>query len=402
MNEPIFILSDARTGSTLLRVILDTHPAICSPAELSLGLVCEDLYHLIESTLGQALLDQSAEARTELCLAETRRIVEGVLQKYCALKSKRRWCEKTPRNLRSLATLRAVFPDARYISLYRHCLDAVRSLMTLSSDIRYDLRGYLDAHGGRAVPALIERWCDRADDLLAFESAAGMSLRVRYEDLVGDPEAALRRILAFLGEEWQPDLLARVFTSPHDAGDGDPKIAGTSAVRADSVGGGRCLDLSETPPALLDRMRRTLTLLGYDEQPADAATTPRTSSRPVRADVGALFNQLFSERLERHRHWLRAPRHDVGVIVRGPGGGAWTLQFDASGARFSPSTAKSTATLAIDSTDLLDAVNGRFTFDEVRMKFAVEGDLRGLDRALADRVVQALFGDDLRTDVSGA
>ncbi len=415
MNEPIFILSDARTGSTLLRVLLDTHPAICSPGELSLGLVCEHLYHVIESTLGQALLDESPEARIEFCLAETRRAVEGILQKYCALKGKRRWCDKTPRNLRSLAKLKAVFPDGRYICLYRHCLDVVHSsleyhvdpddplgghprrqieIRRMPIDSLQAIREYLDKYDDRAVPAFIEQWCDRADDLLAFETAAtGTSQRVRYEDLVADPAGSLQRMLAFLGEEWRPDLVEQVFTSPHDNGLGDPKIAGTSTVRRDRVGSGRYLDLSTVPPALLDRMRRTLELLGYDEQPEVSAPSP--PSQRVHTDVAA-FIELFRQRLERHRPWLRAPRHDLGVIVRGEGGGAWTLQFDPSGANLGAGAGTSAVTIAVESTDLLDTANGRLTLRELRTRVAMEGDVASLDPKLLDRLVQVLFGENLR------
>jgi len=388
MNEPIFILSDARTGSTLLRVLLDTHPAICSPGELSLGLLCEHLYHGIDSTLGQAALEQSLEARTELCLAETRRIIDGILQTYCALKGKPRWCEKTPRNIRSVAKLRAVFPDGKYICLYRHCLDVVRSSIE-----------YFDKHGDHAVSEFIEQWCDRADDLLQFEqAAAGTSQRVRYEDLVADPAGVLQRILAFLGEEWQPDLLERAFVSPHDSGLGDPKIAGTSTVRSDRIGAGRRLDLSIVPPELLDRMRRTLELLGYDEQP-EVTVPPSSPSPPIHTTIATLVNELFSQRLERHRPWLRAPRHDLGVIVQGAGGGAWTLQFDQEGARLNPAAGRSAGTITIESTDLLDAANGRLTLGDLRNRVVMEGDIAALDFQLLDRLAQVLFADNLRADV---
>ena len=40
---PIFIASHARTGSTLLRYIIDTHPALCCPPELALGQLCSAL-----------------------------------------------------------------------------------------------------------------------------------------------------------------------------------------------------------------------------------------------------------------------------------------------------------------------------------------------------------------------
>jgi hypothetical protein len=145
-------------------------------------------------------------------------------------------------------------------------------------------------------------------------------------------------------------------------------------------------------------MRRTLALLGYNEQPEVAVPAPSPSC-PVHTDVAGLVGELFGQRLERHKAWLRAPRHDVGVIIRGAGGGAWTLQFDPSGARLSPATGTSTATMAIESADLLDAANGRLTFGELQTRVAMDGDIASLDSKLLVRLVQILFGDDLRPGV---
>src|SRR5438067_867005 len=53
VGAPIFILSNPRSGSTLLRFLLDAHPSICCPGELRLGAICEFVTTAVESTLGQ-------------------------------------------------------------------------------------------------------------------------------------------------------------------------------------------------------------------------------------------------------------------------------------------------------------------------------------------------------------
>ena len=61
----VFILCTPRSGSSLLRYILDTHPAICCPGELSLGQLCKDLYTAFYYTVGQVRAS-SEESRDAL------------------------------------------------------------------------------------------------------------------------------------------------------------------------------------------------------------------------------------------------------------------------------------------------------------------------------------------------
>ncbi|MCA1615986.1 MAG: sulfotransferase, partial [Acidobacteria bacterium] len=75
---PFFILSTPRSGSTLMRYIVDTHPEVACPSELNLGVLCDDLYMVVALTLGQTLPDPPGSAANERAvLAEVRRIVDG-------------------------------------------------------------------------------------------------------------------------------------------------------------------------------------------------------------------------------------------------------------------------------------------------------------------------------------
>src|SRR5437660_5875801 len=127
MAAPVFILSNPRTGSTLLRYLIDTHPDICCPGELRLGAITEFLTVAIELTLGRVQSCPGGETARLACFAEVRRIVDDLMDKYCRAKGKPRWCEKTPINLDHLDFLNAVFPDAQCLCLHRHGLDTVRS-----------------------------------------------------------------------------------------------------------------------------------------------------------------------------------------------------------------------------------------------------------------------------------
>src|SRR5438045_1491056 len=93
-SPPIFILSDIRSGSTLLRYILDTHPDICSPGELEIGKVCESLHWTIYSTIAKLPTAVTEEQRQEIAYAEVRRIVSDLMNSYTRARNKRIWCEK--------------------------------------------------------------------------------------------------------------------------------------------------------------------------------------------------------------------------------------------------------------------------------------------------------------------
>ena len=193
---PTFILSFTRSGSTLLRYIIDTHPDICSPGELRLGALCEMLMNVADClSLGQIAHSSSAEGRTQRVYAEVNRVVSEWMSAYAQSKGKRFWCEKSPNNLSHLATLQNVFPDARYICLHRNCMDVVQSSLEKTRTGYYVNHRYY-AKNDNEVCVHVDAWVDNTSKLLAFERRnADRCIRIRYEDLVRRPAATLQPVL---------------------------------------------------------------------------------------------------------------------------------------------------------------------------------------------------------------
>jgi hypothetical protein len=380
-------------------MLLDTHPEICSPAEISLGLVCSSLFTAIDDTVGLSYRHEPTEQRRRRSLAETRRIVDGLLGKYCAVRQKPRWCEKSPANVEYLGILCSVFPDARYICLHRHCLDVVRSCLEFYGHTPpKQVLEYFDRHQGDPVAAWIERWCVYTSRLLALEADQPQSvMRVTYEQVVANPDAVLQPLLAFLGVDWVPGLAEHVFSTPHVLGRGDPKIAASAAVGADRVGKGWQLDLSGAPDTLLERMRTLLQTLGYVDQPRGHAPADETAPRVEVTSVAELFTEHFPRQLARHRHLIASAASAMGIVVGGPGGGAWTLRVDAAGARLEPGADRVPWSVALHSTDLLDAANRRLTLTQFRNRVHLTGDLALFDGPLSERTLWVLLGHDFRS-----
>jgi protein-tyrosine sulfotransferase len=80
--EPIFIFSCERSGSTLLRFILDTHPYVCCPGQLYLGPLCQSLYTSAYYSIAQLQKDSTESEKELVVIGEVRRIVSDMLERY--------------------------------------------------------------------------------------------------------------------------------------------------------------------------------------------------------------------------------------------------------------------------------------------------------------------------------
>ena len=119
-RAPVFILSCYRTGSTLMRYIFDTHPDVYSPPEVSLGQAATHLAHLEAGLNGFKLDPARLDQLPAESVAGIRAVLGGRMDAATARHGKRLWCEKSPSNLAFLGLLRLVFPEARFVCLYRH------------------------------------------------------------------------------------------------------------------------------------------------------------------------------------------------------------------------------------------------------------------------------------------
>jgi len=261
---PAFILCTARSGSTLLRYLLDTHPELCAPPELHIGALCQQLLWVHTYTVDeeQALEPEWAGASAR---RRTRRVVDEIMRDYCKRQGKLLWCEKSVSNLQRLHVLDDVYPDAPLIFLYRHCLDVVASGLEVERSLP-GRSGFEPWLGPQRKPfeALVEYWCDTTEQLLAHERAnPRRSTRLRYEDLVTQPRRVLPRIFKLLELDWDPQMVDRVFVTPHARGPGDDKILTTSRIESGSVGRGFSLPWPTLVPEQLARVQSLLAQLHY-------------------------------------------------------------------------------------------------------------------------------------------
>lgn len=219
---PIFVVGAPRSGTSLLARMLDAHPAIALADELCffdivlaarrdlpeldtaeslerLRTLLPQMDHVRYWADGEALI----EAALERLRADARPSWAGfyrhLMEARAARKGVRRFGEKTPWNVRHLAVLEALFPNARFVHIVRDPRAVVASKRKLPRTSRDVLTN--------AIKWAIDVGA-AARYLAGSPERAARLLEVRYEDLVRSPELVLSRIAEFIGEPFDPAMLA--------------------------------------------------------------------------------------------------------------------------------------------------------------------------------------------------
>jgi protein-tyrosine sulfotransferase len=206
--------------------------------------------------------------RANMVAKKVRSDINRIMNEHANQLGKRVWCEKSVYTIDRIADIDFVFPNARYICLYRNCLDQVYSaLETLEQHPKGEGYGYapfLSREPENPVDALVDYWCAKTSAILSFEqSKPSQCFRLRYEDLVLESNAQLERLFRFLGSYWKTDMLDSIFTKSRRGGPGDHKILQTDRILTSSIGRGKELGNQNISANLLNNMNILQTALGY-------------------------------------------------------------------------------------------------------------------------------------------
>jgi Sulfotransferase family len=346
--DPVFVLCMGRSGSTLLRFVLDAHPELACPPETSLPALCGQLAVVWSLIEGAPLSEVRGDTPPEVpdpAVAGIRHMVDLMTGSYLERRGKRRFCDKSLGSARFADLLVRAWPEAKFLCLYRHPMDVIRSgLDACPWGLNgYGFDGYIGSSPGNAVLALARYWLDNAQAIAAAEEQfPDRCHRVRYEDLTADPAGTAAGIFDFLGVDQVDDIEARSLAADHERfGPGDHKIWHTTAITTGSVGGGESVPTGLIPPPILEGINELAAKLGYvavDEKwgTADApaelradVTVPVTTdtlngSGPSVAAVSLLAGQLRDSLAgidaAFQARWAACLDDAFTVAVRSPGG----------------------------------------------------------------------------------
>lgn len=216
MNDPVFIVGNRRSGTTMLRLMLASHPRIGIPPEggfvVTMGWIWErkqlsaaDYPEMIATFFQQdnaqdwqmspEQLDAAIRQRRPATFPE---FVDQVYLEYLRLvfPGKRRWGDKTTWYLDFVPMIAGMFPAARFVHIVRDGRDIACSYRKMS-------------HMPHEIERIAVEWATNMETLMRARNVLGPRrfLEVRYENLTADPEAELRKICRFLGEDYSPQML---------------------------------------------------------------------------------------------------------------------------------------------------------------------------------------------------
>lgn len=185
LRQPVFIMSPVRSGSTLLRLILNAHSRLHSPHELH--------FRRIEAGCSTELCRRSMEV-LGLERGDLEHLLwDRVMHRELVKSGKDIIVEKTPSNAFVWRRIAACWPDARFLFLLRHPMSIATSW-----------------HEADPVKRTFE---EATTDALRYMKATQRARKalpghtVRYEDLTSDPESTVKDICGFLGIDWEPGML---------------------------------------------------------------------------------------------------------------------------------------------------------------------------------------------------
>jgi Sulfotransferase family len=293
LDEPVIILTGARSGSTLLRILLDAHPELACPSETNIAKVCLQLgrsWSVLDPASGNNLSSRA--------VAVTRGLLDAMYGDYLRRNGKRRWCDKSLGTAQVAAILVELFPKAKFVCLYRHCMDVIDSGLEASpwGLIDYGFQTVPGPLPGNNIAAIAAYWIEHTAAALNFEARfPDKCHRVYYEDLALAPEETADDLLEFIGVAPAPGIASRCFDLRSDLiGFADHKLRATSNISADSVGRGIRIPPEMMPPGQLDMMNKLLVTLGYtpvDEKwlasPTPLPLLPGNDDGPEGEETGA-------------------------------------------------------------------------------------------------------------------
>lgn len=261
----IFVVGVARSGTTLLRLMLGGHPALFSPPEMVLAPFATMAER--RALLQTRFWEKGGLRRTfieleGLNVAAAKGRVNGLDQAsvpdvYRLLESligDRRLVDKCPHLCHypdALDRVATWFPDARFLWIVRNPGSVIRSFnsvnmaeVLLAGSERESIED-MWVHGNSTLrdflgPLPAERW-----------------LRIHYEDMVRAPEPVMRAVSDFLGVDYRESMI-----QPYQ---GDRMRSGPKGARA--VGDPNTATRSSIEPALADKW-----LAGFDHRTVGAAT----------------------------------------------------------------------------------------------------------------------------------
>ena len=214
-DSPFFIVGTQRSGTTLLRLILNSHSLIAVPEEatflmpllkrryLQTKISGEDLQSLInylrlnpQFSLWSKDYSKYFDILLQKKEIHVKELINDLFTIYAHYEGKKIWGDKTPSFFRKIDILYTLFPNAKFIHIVRDGRDVFNSWRKI------------DASKNNA-PVVAMDWSYKLYEIeKSFKKIPDKNkITIRYEDLLDEPEKVLLDVCLFLGVEYESEML---------------------------------------------------------------------------------------------------------------------------------------------------------------------------------------------------
>jgi len=215
--NPIFIIGVHRSGTSLVRRIIDSHSGIACPPETYF---LEHFASMVRDERTFAGLEGLGISR-ESALFEIRKWASRYHEAYRLIRQKARWADKTPQYVNFLPELEQIFgSETKYIMIFRHPLDVIYSIHK---------RGWRfgDFHSDLLINTAKYVSDSLNEQLIFAKENPNKCFVIYYEKLIFKPEQTLRSMFDFLEENWEQEVM-NYNDFGHGFGTEDPVVRGTN------------------------------------------------------------------------------------------------------------------------------------------------------------------------------
>ena len=208
MKKPFFIVGCVRSGTTFLRDVLRNHPNLVSPEETHFFRWAEPFgtEASMEQLKHNAILkkhrslDGVTEKEFEWMLRNSvsrSDLYRKYMKRYMLNNNylSKRWFDKTPQNVYGVAMMLAEFPASKFIHIVRNPLSVAASL-----------------RAGRVLKVdnlvgACNYWNEAVEIISVVKRAYSKRVcEIKYEDITCDLNGSLKRIVEFVGEDFDGSL----------------------------------------------------------------------------------------------------------------------------------------------------------------------------------------------------
>jgi len=187
-DAPILIVGTPRSGTTLTESIISSHSQVAGAGEMTFWSAA--MSHVMPGFPASYTPVMAKQLADEYLV---------FLRQHSA--TAHRITDKMPGNYMHLGIIHAVFPNAKIIHTKRHPIDACLSIY---------FQNFPDAHEYKWDLESLAAWYEQYQRLMAHWRSVlppGVLYEIQYEDLVEDQEGESRKLLDFLGLQWEGDVL---------------------------------------------------------------------------------------------------------------------------------------------------------------------------------------------------